>query len=74
MIINNYLDLILFWVRMHLVQRLSCFGLPSTMIVAGCILGMNRRLVCCLEWLTFSPNIGVFPHMSHFKIVTPLNY
>ncbi len=67
-----YLALTLFWVRRHLVQRLSCFDLPSTVIVAAWMFGLNRRLVWRLEWETFSPNMGVFPHISHFKIGTPL--
>jgi hypothetical protein len=60
--------LTLFWVRMHLVQRFRCLVFPSTTIVAGWTLGVKRRLVCRLEWLTFSPNMGVFPQISHFKI------
>jgi hypothetical protein len=39
------LDLTLFCVRRHLVQRFNCLGLPSIMIVAAWILGLKRRLV-----------------------------
>jgi len=70
---ENYFE-ILFWVRMHLVQRFICFDFPSTSTVEGCTLGVKRRLVCCLEWLTFSPNKGVFPQISHFNLDSPLNY
>jgi hypothetical protein len=66
-----YLALILFWVRIHLVQRWTFFDLPSTTTVAAWTLGSKRRLVCCLEWLTFSPNIGDFPQISHFKVYSP---
>jgi len=68
---ESYLAFILFWVRMHLVQRFICFDLPSKVIVTGWMLGVKRRLVCCLEWLTFSPNIGVLPQISHFKLKSP---
>jgi len=65
---------VLFWVRRHLVQRLSCVCFPSTVIVTGWILGNQRRLVWRLEWLTLWPNCGDLPHKSHFIAdeVTPL--
>lgn len=67
-----YPGLTLFWFRKHLVQSFTCFDLPSTTMVAGCTLGLKRRLVWRFEWLTFEPNIGVFPQISHFKIYSPL--
>src|SRR5258706_12902628 len=33
------------------------------------MLGLKRRLVRCLEWLTLLPTIAVFPHFSHAAIV-----
>jgi hypothetical protein len=69
-----YFAWFLFWVRMHLVHRLSCFFLPSTKMVALWTFGSKLRLVWCLEWLTFSPKIGVFPQISHFKVNTPYEF
>jgi hypothetical protein len=51
--------------RMHEVHALIRLGVPSTIARTRCTLGFQRRLVRRWEWLTFMPNDGFFPHMSH---------
>src|SRR5207302_2708582 len=50
---------------MHRVQSRAFTGRPLTVIVAGWRLGMKRRRVRTLEWLTLLPDIGPLPHASH---------
>jgi len=34
--------------------------------VVGWMLGIHRRRVCCLEWLTLCPKCTALPQISHF--------
>ena len=47
---------------MH-TRALTRFPLMTT--VAACRLGMNRRRVRTLEWLTLLPATGFLPQMAH---------
>ena len=51
--------------RMHEVHTWSRFGAPSTTARTRCTLGFQRRLVRRCEWLTFMPNEGFLPQISH---------
>ena len=51
--------------RMHEVQTCSRLGAPSTMARTRWMFGSQRRLVRRWEWLTFMPNEGFLPQMSH---------
>ncbi len=51
--------------RMHEVHTWRRFGAPSTMARTRCTLGFQRRFVRRCEWLTFMPNEGFFPQISH---------
>ena len=51
--------------RMHEVHTWRRFGAPSTKARTRCTLGFHRRLVRRCEWLTFMPNEGFLPQMSH---------
>ena len=50
---------------MQRVQSRALTSRPLTMIRAGWRLGMKRRRVRTLEWLTLLPDIGRLPHDSH---------
>ena len=52
----------------HLVQILTRFGAPFTVIVSLWVLGRKRVLVRRLEWLTLFPDIPTLPQTSHFMI------
>jgi hypothetical protein len=51
--------------RMHDVHTCNRFGAPFTKARTRCTLGFHRRLVRRCEWLTFMPNPGFLPQMSH---------
>ena len=51
--------------RMHEVHTWTRLGAPSTRARTRCTLGFHRRLVRRCEWLTFMPNEGFLPQMSH---------
>jgi len=49
-------------------QRLHTFNrtrLPPIHNARFCVLGIQRRLVRRLEWLTLCPYCGAFPQRSH---------
>ena len=50
---------------MHDVHTCSRFGAPFTTARTRCTFGFHRRLVRRCEWLTFMPNDGFLPQMSH---------
>jgi hypothetical protein len=50
---------------MHDVHTCSRFGAPFTTARTRCTLGFHRRLVRRCEWLTFMPNPGFLPQISH---------
>src|SRR5580704_12979051 len=50
---------------MHEVQTCSRLGAPSTSARTRWIFGSQRRLVRRWEWLTFMPNEGFLPQISH---------
>ena len=62
------------WVRMQRVQTMACCGRPCTRTVAFCRLGMKRRFVCSLEWLTLLPAIGPLPQRSHLLDISIFPY
>ncbi len=53
-------------VRRHRVQIVMRFLLPLVTMEVVLMLGDHCRLVWRFEWDTLLPNIGPFPHNSHF--------
>jgi hypothetical protein len=50
---------------MHEVHTEMRLGAPSTIARTRCTLGFHRRFVRRWEWLTFIPNDGFLPQISH---------
>jgi len=51
-------------VRRQRVQTSAVCDRPSIVTRALCKLGMKRRFVCTLEWLTLCPYWGPFPQIA----------
>jgi hypothetical protein len=58
--------------RKQRVQTLTRLTLPEGIWARTfCRLGLKRRLVLLLAWLTLNPTWGVLPHISHVLAIKP---